>query len=370
MKKVAKSGRLTDLLPLAGAIGLTVAAREVIVRAREADLAGQVALITGGSRGLGLAIARELAAEGCRLAICARDVDELDRAARELEASGAEVIAFTCDVANEHDVATMVAGVEAHYGQVDLLFTNAGVIEVGQFSQQDVADFRQAMDIMFWGTLHPILAVLPGMKARRAGRIATITSIGGKISVPHLLPYSSAKFATVGLSEGLAAELAEDGITVTTIVPGLMRTGSHLHAQFKGDDARQRDEYEWFALGATNPFVPRADRAARIIVKAVKRGELERTFTLPFDLAIRVHGMAPATTIRLMRLMDALLPKGEVAAADNAKVPGDEVERRLNSRAWKTVTALGRDAARHFNELPELPVRESSSPVTGSRPES
>jgi len=367
MNKVAIPGRFNNLLPIAGAIGLTIAAREAIASAREADLSGQVALITGGSRGLGLAITRELAAEGCRLAICARDLDELDRAARELEATGAEVIAFTCDVANEHDVQSMVAEVEAHYGQIDLLVTSAGVIEVGQFSQQDVADFKQAMDIMFWGTLYPILAVLPGMKARRSGRIATITSIGGKISVPHLLPYSSAKFAAVGLSEGLAAELADDGITVTTIVPGLMRTRSHLHAQFKGNEDRQRDEYEWFALGATNPLVPRADRAARIIVKAVKRGEAERTFTLPFDLASRVHGVAPATTIRLMRLMDALLPRGEVAEADNTKVPSGDVEQRLDSRAWKTVTALGRDAARHFNELPG---RESSSPETGSQPES
>lgn len=350
MTRTPGSRRFGDILPLTAAVGLALAIRELIARAREEDLSGQVALITGGSRGLGLAIAHELAGEGCRLAICARDVDELKRSASELERAGAEAIAITCDVANEQDVRTMVDQVMARYGRIDLLVTNAGVIEVGQFARQDVADFRQAMDVMFWGTLHPILAVLPGMRARKQGRIATITSIGGKISVPHLLPYSAAKFAAIGLSEGLSAELADDGITVTTIVPGLMRTGSHLHAQFKGDEARQRDEYEWFAIGATNPFVPRADRAARIIVRAVKRGETERTFSLPFDFVSRVHGVAPATTIRLMRLMDALLPKGDVAEADNVKVPGMDVERRIDSSAWKRVTALGREAAEAFNE--------------------
>lgn len=358
MTKTPGSRRFGDILPLTAMIGVGLALRELIARAREEDLSGQVALITGGSRGLGLAVARELAGEGCRLTICARDVDELERAASELERAGAEVLAITCDVANEQDVQTMVDQVMARYGRIDLLITNAGVIEVGRFVRQDVADFKQAMDIMFWGTLHPILAVLPGMRARKHGRIATITSIGGKISVPHLLPYSAAKFAAVGLSEGLSAELADDGITVTTIVPGLMRTGSHLHAQFKGDEARQRDEYEWFAIGATNPFVPRADRAARIIVRALKRGEAERTFTLPFDLASRFHGAAPATTIRLMRLMDALLPKGDVAEADNVKVPGMEVERRIDSPAWKRVTALGREAAEAFNET------SGSSPST------
>src|SRR5450759_4776995 len=116
----------------------------------------------------------------------------------------------------------------------------------------EVAYFELAMDVMYWGVLYPTLAVLPQMREHKRGRIVNITSIGGKVSIPHLLPYNSAKFAAVGLSEGLRAELAMDGVTVTTIVPGLMRTGSHINAYFKG---KQEREYTWFALGASLPVI-------------------------------------------------------------------------------------------------------------------
>ena len=340
-------------IPLA--VGALVAVREVVLRAREADLDGQVALITGGSRGLGLAIARELAADGCRLAICAREFDELDRAAKELEAAGAEVLAITCDVADAAAVDAMVAQVLAHYGQIDLLFTVAGVIEVSRFVDLDVEDFRHTMDVMFWGTLHPIMAVLPGMRKRRYGRIATITSIGGKISVPHLLAYSSAKFATVGLSEGLSAELARDGIHVTTIVPGLMRTGSHLNAQFKGDEDQRKADYAWFSTGASMLLSPRADRAARIIVKSVKRGEAERTFPAVYSLASSLHGLAPAAAVRLMRVVNAGLPHGEGEGSID-RVRGETVREGTDSNLLNALTAPGETAGDDFNERPG-PVR-------------
>lgn len=86
-------------------------------------------------------------------------------------------------------------------------------------------DFAAALDVMCWGMLYPTLAVLPQMRARHSGRMRNITSIGGMVSVPHLLPYICAKFVTVGLSEGLRAELGQAGMHVTTIVPGLMHTG-------------------------------------------------------------------------------------------------------------------------------------------------
>jgi NAD(P)-dependent dehydrogenase (short-subunit alcohol dehydrogenase family) len=329
-------------------LGLTC--RELVARTREADLSGQVALITGGSRGLGLAIARELAQQQCRLALCARDSDELERAAEELRASGGEVLPIVCDVGIETDVTAMVSQVVAHYGRIDLLFTVAGVIEVGQFNDLDLDDFRSAMDVMFWGTLYPIVAVLPGMRARKYGRIAAITSIGGKISVPHLLSYSSAKFATVGLTEGLSAELARDGIHVTTIIPGLMRTGSHVNAWFKGNEAQQRGDYIWFSLGATSPMAARADRAARTIVRSVKRGEVERIFTLPFSLASRFHGIAPAATIRLMRLANAFLPSHAPLPGEVSTQRGEVVENLLDSKAHRVATTLGRRAEGAFNQ--------------------
>ena len=162
----------------------------------------------------------------------------------------------------------------AHYGQVDILVNNAGIIEVGPVQNMARSDFEDALAVDFWGVLDPILAVLPQMRARKSGRIVNITSIGGKVAFPHLLPYVAAKFAATGLSEGLRAELARDGITVTTIVPGLLRTGSYGNALFKGD---KPGEYAWFGLGDNLPGGSiSAERAAREIVTATRRGEAER----------------------------------------------------------------------------------------------
>lgn len=330
-------------LAILGGIGGALAAREMIGRAREAELNGQVALITGGSRGLGLALARELADEGCRLAICARDEAELKRAAEDLRQRGAEVLTVRCDVSDKDDVNRMVASVEEEYGQIDLLVCNAGVMQVGQFQNMELADFEQAMDIMYWGVLYPILAVLPGMRARGEGRIANVTSIGGKVSVPRMLPYNSAKFAAVGLSEGLRAELADEGIAVTTIAPGLTRTGSYLQAEFSGDEEGRAAHYGFFAPLASLPLMTGdAERGAEAYVRAIKRGMAEYTYPPQFGLVTRIHGVAPATTMWALSLADRLLPKsGEGTETER----GASLEGSMNSRAWHAATAPGRKGA-------------------------
>ena len=343
-----RSDRSRHVWKAGGALAAGVTGRELVARWREADLTGQVALVTGGSRGLGLAIARELAANGCRLALCARTESELNAAAAELRAAGTEVFTTVCDVADEASVNAMVEAVLAHYGQIDLLVTNAGIVEIGPVADLELADFQEAMDVMFWGTLYPILAVVPGMRARGAGRIATITSIGGRLAVPHMLPYTAAKFAAVGLSEGLAAELAQDGIQVTTVSPGLMRTGGHLQAQFRGSGEQQRKDYVWFALGGTSPLVPDATRSARIIVRAVKRGAAECTYTLPFWLASRFHGLAPATTVRLMRLANAVLPSTPEGEPEATR-PGKQIDPEIGLPGFRLATILGRRAACAYN---------------------
>ena len=153
------------------------------------------------------------------------------------------------------------------FGRVDIVVNNAGIIQVGPMPTTTVEDFATALDVMFWGVLYPTLAVLPQMRARRNGRVVNITSIGGMVSVPHLLPYTCARFAAVGLSEGLRAELGQEGIHVTTVVPGLMCTGSYLQARFQGQPER---EFTWFALGATLPLIsisaePAASRCRTIL---------------------------------------------------------------------------------------------------------
>jgi NAD(P)-dependent dehydrogenase (short-subunit alcohol dehydrogenase family) len=334
------------------AFGMGVAARVAPPRRAEADLRGTVALVTGGSRGLGLALSRELHREGCRLAICARDQDELEEARADLERSGAEVLAVPCDVADPTQVAVMVETVTRHYGRIDILINNAGIMVVAPLESLTRADFERVIAVNFWGVLNPTLEVLPGMRARRAGRIVNITSIGGKIAVPHLLPYTCAKFAAVGLSEGLRAELADTGISVTTVVPGLMRTGSHLHAEFGGE---QQAEYRWFALNASAPYpiAIGADRAARIIVRAAKRGQAECTYPVSAVLAARLSGLLPSTTSNALTLVDRFLPRSPLAAAGTS--PGATIDANLDSPLLRAATVLGRAAAEEYKQVRPAP---------------
>lgn len=331
---------------MAAGMGAAALAARLLRPGPEADFTGKVALVTGGSRGLGFILARDLLREGCKVAICARDAGELETARNELARGGEEVLAVTCDISDRNDVDRTVAEVTAHYGGVDILINNAGVIQVGPLSAVTVADFEEAMNIMFWGVLHPTLAVLPQMRDRRSGWIVNITSIGGKISAPHLLPYSSAKFAAVGLSEGLRAELVRENISVTTIAPGLMRTGSHLNAFFKGDAGK---EFSWFSLGASLPFISMdAERASHQIIQAAKKGEAERILSLPAAIAARVHGVFPGTTSNVLGLVNTVLPG--TGATVERRLPGKIVESALGSRLLDTLTQLGRSAARRFNE--------------------
>ena len=316
-----------------------VAAQHVSRRLHPFELAGRVALVTGGSRGLGLAVARELVTAGARVAVCARDEARLERA-REL--LGGDVLAVPCDVGDRTEVAAMVARIEAELGPVELLVNNAGVISVGPLPTQDVAEFEQALATQLWGLVNCTLAVLPGMRERRKGRIANVTSVGGKVSVPWLLPYSTAKFAAVGFSEGLRSELAGSGVRVTTVVPGLMRTGSYLAAFYRGD--RPDREYALFApLSSTPATTVGADRAARRIVEALRRGEPEVTLGLHAKLAARLAGVAPGLTAELRGATNRLLP--EIGGTGRRR--GSEIDSPLDR---SRLLAFGRRAAAELNQ--------------------
>ncbi|HEX7049275.1 MAG TPA: SDR family NAD(P)-dependent oxidoreductase [Longimicrobiales bacterium] len=315
------------------------------LRARnEISLDGRVALITGGSRGLGLLLAREFARNGCRVAICARAEQELERAHRDLEARGTDTLAIVCDVSDRDAVQRMVDRVIDHFDTLDILVNNAGIIQVGPIETMTIEDFEEIMAINFWGAVYATLAVLPHMRARAEGRIVNITSIGAKVAVPHLLPYDCAKFALRGFSEGLRAELAEDGIVVTTIVPGLMRTGSPVNALFKGQRAR---EFTWFSLGDALPFTSmNAERAARRIALATRRGEGEVTLSWQARLLGLVHDLFPGTTADLLGLVNRALP--DAGPANGTSTRGIRLSTPL---APSPLTALMNRAARDYNQL-------------------
>ena len=155
-----------------------------------------------------------------------------------------------CDVSAQSQVRDFVTAATAHYGRIDVVVNNAGIILVGPLESQTLDSFQEAMNINFFGALHTTLAVLPQMLARGEGAIVNIASIGGKVAFPHLLPYVASKFALTGWSQGLRAELAAKHIRVTTVAPGIMRTGSHIQARFTGQAEK---EYRWFAAAASFP---------------------------------------------------------------------------------------------------------------------
>jgi short-subunit dehydrogenase len=308
------------------------------------DFRDKHVLITGGSRGLGLVMARQLADAGARLSVCSRDPSELTRAVDDLHSRGVKVVAVECDVTDRSRVRELVAVARQRNGPVDVLVNNAGVMRVGPLEEMRIEDYEYAMRTHFWANLYASLEVIEEMKARRTGRIINITSIGGKIAVPHMLPYTASKFAEVGLSHGLRVELAKYGIVVTTVCPGLMRTGSHLNAEFKG---RHEEEYAWFATGVSMPgFSMNAERAASKILAACARADAEVVLGLPFKLAVAALGIAPNLMDNVLALADRwILPEPGGIGSGVAK------GRQSRGKLPEVVTTLNDRAAAENNEL-------------------
>jgi NAD(P)-dependent dehydrogenase (short-subunit alcohol dehydrogenase family) len=317
-------------------------------RRRRFDFAGKVVVVTGSSRGLGLVLARQLARQQAHVVLCARDAQELDRAWEDVSQHGPPPLALPCDLTEADQVVRLLQTVEQRLGPVDVLINNAGTIAVGPQESMTLADYHEAMASNFYSAVHAVQAVLPSMQGRQTGRIVNVTSVGGKVSVPHLLPYCSSKFALVGFSEGLRAELAPHGITVTTVCPGLMRTGSPRNADFKG---RHRQEYTWFALSDSLPLLSMsAESAAAQVLEACRRGDAEVVLSLPARLAVAFHGLFPGLTADLLALTDRLLPG--MGGIGTARAKGRDSESAL-APSW--LTGLTEAAARHNNELATNP---------------
>ena len=331
----------------AAGLGAALIARQATRRSRAISFDDRVVLITGGSRGLGFVLARQLAAEGARLALVARNLEDLEAAAERLRARGADVFTLSCDVGDRQQATDAVRRVVEHFGRLDVLINNAGVVQVGPLQHMQYEDFQGAMAVHFWGPLHMTLAAMSHLGAYRDGRIVNIASIGGKVAVPHLAPYSASKFALVGLSESLRAELGREGILVTTVLPGLMRTGSPLRADVKG---HHEAEYAWFALSDSLPLVSiNAERAARKIIAACRYGDPELIITPQAKLAVALNGLAPGLLSGIMRAANWMLPKPVGEEGDRSK------KGRESETVWtrSPLTALTRAAARRNNERVE-----------------
>jgi len=262
---------------------------------------------------LGFAIAERFAWEGNRLVLTARDVHELHEARNILLKRGAigstkDVLLIPADLTDEAQAASMIEHAIAHFGKIDVLINNAGIMEVGPVENQPLEAYQRAMETNFFAALYVTKAALPHMLGRdpgHSGAIVNICSIGGKVAVPHMLPYTASKFALVGFSEGLHAELRHKGIRVTTVCPGLMRTGGHQHAKFVGNEKK---EQLWFGISATTPVLAASvKRAANHIYRAVAQGRAEIIITPHAWLAARAAAVVPETVQGLTSLVNEFI---------------------------------------------------------------
>jgi NAD(P)-dependent dehydrogenase (short-subunit alcohol dehydrogenase family) len=332
------------LVGLAAGAAAAFAGSRLIRRGRAIDFAGRVVVLTGGSRGLGLVLARRLAAEGARLCLLARDQAELERAAQQFP-PGADVMTVRCDIRRRADVRAAIDTVLDQWHVIDILINNAGVIQVGPLEHMTEQDFENAMATHFWGPLHLMFESVPSMRRRGFGRIVNITSIGGRIAVPHLAPYCASKFALVGLSDAVRTELEQYGIRVTTVTPGLMRTGSPRNADMKG---KHEAEYAWFAITDSLPGLSAsAETAARQIIDACRYGDPELTITLPAKIAMAANHFMPGVIAHTMMIANRILPGINEASGDTKKRGAESASRWAPSAA----TVLTDKAAVVNNEV-------------------
>jgi NAD(P)-dependent dehydrogenase (short-subunit alcohol dehydrogenase family) len=252
-------------------------------------------------------------------------------------------MAVPCDITNGEQATQFIHQVIDRWGTIDVLVNNAGIIQTGPIECMNREDFERAMATHFWGPLYLIEAALPAMRSQGEGRIVNISSIGGEIGVPHLVPYCASKFALVGLSEGLAAELAKDGIRVTTVCPGLMRTGSPRNAEFKGN---HRAEYAWFSIGGSLPILSIcSSTAARRIVSACRRGVSYVRLSIPAQVGVRARALFPRLVGLALRTTNRLLP------SPNANTRAYRGHESFSKWSPSPLTYLTERAAERNNEV-------------------
>ena len=235
-------------------------------------LSNQHVFITGGSSGIGLALARQAAAAGARLSLVARNAAKLAAAAQHVRsstASTAEIVTVPADVSSESAVLAALQTAEAVHGPVDILITSAGVARPGYFEEIPVAVFERTMAVNYFGTLYAIKAVIPGMRARGRGAIVLISSGAGLVGLFGYTPYAPSKFALRGLAESLRGELKPAGISVTIVYPPDTDT-----PQLNEENLTKPAETQALTAGGG---LWTAEAVARVTLDAVRRGRFSVT---------------------------------------------------------------------------------------------
>jgi NAD(P)-dependent dehydrogenase (short-subunit alcohol dehydrogenase family) len=190
-------------------------------------LQGKVAIVTGGSDGIGRATALRLAAEGAKVAICARGREKLEAVAAEIRAAGGEALAFACDVTDAAALVAFVDRVAAHWGRLDILVNNAGTSIAKHFDQVDDATWQLDLDLKLMGAVRASRAALPHLRRQGGGRIVNITTVGGKQPRENSLPTTVTRAAGLALTKAMSKDFARDRVLVNTVCIGLIKSGQH-----------------------------------------------------------------------------------------------------------------------------------------------
>jgi short-subunit dehydrogenase len=258
-------------------------------------------LITGASQGIGKATAEKFAQQGYNLVLAARHGDRLKAAAEELQTTGTSALAVPTDVRDAQQVHDLVQAALERYGTVDVLINNAGIYCSGPVERFSLDEWRQVIDTNLWGYIHTVQALLPHLLAQGKGTIVNVGSIGGKVPIPYLLPYTTSKFAVTGFTEALHSELSPKGIHVCGIYPNLIRSDFLERAIFEGETAEdaqaRRQQHEQLVQ---IPVVEKPEDVANAIWQAVHHRKSE-ILVGSAHLAAIANGLLPGVTQWVMR---------------------------------------------------------------------
>ncbi|MCX7825740.1 MAG: SDR family NAD(P)-dependent oxidoreductase [Verrucomicrobiae bacterium] len=251
-----------------------------------------VVLITGASAGIGAATARALAPAGCRLALAARRKDRLEELASELRSRhGTETLTLVTDVQVLEQVRAMVEAAHRHFGRLDVLINNAGVLRMAPVLAMPASDMEALMNTNFWPVVHAVRAAAPLMAAQGGGHIINVGSGVSRRGLPYMAVYSATKFALAGLTEGLRIELARDNIRFTTVYPGVIDTDMPRNV----DRSRLPEDYP----DHTGSRIP-VERVAQAIAKAVRTKPVEVYVPGWMRYALWFCAMCPALADKLI----------------------------------------------------------------------
>ncbi|MBA3701466.1 MAG: SDR family NAD(P)-dependent oxidoreductase [Rubrobacter sp.] len=255
----------------------------------ERALRGKVAVVTGASSGIGEATASELASRGASVVLASRAMDKLEALQREISSSGGLALAVETDVSDRGSVEAMVGRIVGEFGSLDILVNNAGLGLSGRIAEVRAEDVRHVFEVNAIGPLNCIQAALPHMG--EGGRIINVSSVVGRRAIPKVGAYCASKSALGALSDALRVEVADKGVTVTSVYPGTTRTS------FRENSRRTRDEKRgWRPKGVT------PDKVAQKIADAAERGPRDVYVTLPDRLFVAGVTLFPGLADRVLRV--------------------------------------------------------------------